>query len=302
MLLFVDESGHDRHKMPYEVLAGVAIAEDNLWNLVQAIRASEREHFGDYLRNLLSGEIKGRTLLKRKRFKSAARSVQIPSEELVGLAHSCLRKGIAASQQGLADSGSTEREIVAYCRQVLSHVHRVIDLAASFNVQIFASVVDVSAPRPEPGRLRKDYVYLFERYFYFLETLPVRERGLIVFDELDRSQSHILLHQMAAYFLGTQTGRYRSSRIVPEPFFVHSDLTTGVFLADLVAYILGWAWRLRDMPQPVRDELLPYAAKLQDMQFIGEKPKQGGDGLWWLFGIRHIDDLRSQFDREHEEE
>ena len=174
-----------------------------------------------------------------------------------------------ASKQGLAESEATQREIVAYSRQVLTFVHRVIDLAAGFSVQVLASVVDVAAPRPEPGRLRKDYVYLFERYFYFLEKLRTRERGLIVFDELDKSQSHILLHQMAAYFLGTQTGRYRSSLIVPEPFFVHSDLTTGVFLADLAAYILGWAWRLGRMNQPRRDELLPFATKLHDMQFVG---------------------------------
>jgi len=32
---------------------------------------------------------------------------------------------------------------------------------------------------------------------------------------------------MAKHFLGTKTGRYRSSGIIPEPFFVHSDLTTG---------------------------------------------------------------------------
>ncbi len=302
MLLFVDESGHDKHKIPYEVLAGVAIAEPDLWNLVQAIRSAEREHFGGYLRNLVAGEIKGRSLLKTKRFKSAARNVQIAPEELVDLTYSCLRKGVAASQQGLADSGSTEREIVAYSRQVLSFVHKVIDLAAGYNVQVFASVVDLAAPRPEPNRLRKDYVYLFERYFYFLETLPMRERGLVVFDELDKAQSHILLQQMAAYFLGAATGRYRSSRIVPEPFFVHSDLTTGVFLADLTAYVLGWAWRLRDMGQPIRNELLPYVAKLQGMQFVGEKPKRDGAGVWRLFGIRHIDDLRGQFDREHDEE
>ena len=60
--------------------------------------------------------------------------------------------------------------------------------------------MDQDAPKPEPGRLRKDYVYLFERYFYFLETLPARDRGLIVFDELDKAQSHVLLQQMAAYF------------------------------------------------------------------------------------------------------
>lgn len=225
----------------------------------------------------------------------------IPAEELVGLANSCLRKGLEASRQGLADSGTTQRELVAYSRQVLSFVHQVIDLAARFSAQVFASVVDMAAPRPEPGRLRKDYVYLFERYFYFLETLPMRERGLIVFDELDKSQSHILVNQMAGYFLGTETGRYRSSRIVPEPFFVHSDLTTGVFLADLAAYILGWAWRLREMQQPIRRELLPYATKLHDMQFIGEKPRQGEPGVWHLYGIRYIDDLRGQFDREQEE-
>ncbi|MCC6126790.1 MAG: DUF3800 domain-containing protein [Pirellulales bacterium] len=302
MLLFIDESGHDGHNMPCETLAGVAIAEDCLWNLVRAIRSAEREFFGDYLRNLHPDEIKGRTLLKRKRTQSAARTLQIERMELAGLAHACLRKGMEASRQGLTRSTATEREIVAYSRQIMNFAHHVIDLAASFNVQLFASVVDVTAPRPEPGRLRKDYVYLFERYFYFLETLPVRERGLIVFDELDKARSHVLLQQMAAYFLGTETGRYRSSRIVPEPFFVHSDLTTGVFLADLAAYILGWAWRLRDMRQPIRPELSPYADKLHGMQFVGEKPRRNEEGVWRLFGIRYIDDLRGQFDREEEEE
>jgi hypothetical protein len=141
----------------------------------------------------------------------------------------------------------------------------VLDAAASHNVQVFASVTDPTSPRPAPGHLRKDYVYLFERYFYFLEMLPPRERGLVVFDELEKSQSHILMQQMAGYFLGTETGRYRSSRIVPEPFFVHSDLTTGVFLADLAAYIIGWARRLARMTQRHRPELKPYAAKLHDM-------------------------------------
>jgi hypothetical protein len=49
MLLFIDESGHDGREMPCEVLAGVAIAEADLWNLVRAIRHAESEHFGGYL-------------------------------------------------------------------------------------------------------------------------------------------------------------------------------------------------------------------------------------------------------------
>ena len=284
--------------MPCEVLAGIAIAEDNLWNLVKAIRSLERECFGGYLRDLHPQEIKGRTLLKRKRFRSAARDVSFPDDQLLVLANSCLRKGLKASEEGRSDSGATQSEIVAYSRQVLSFVHRVIDAAAGHNVQVFASVVDVHAQRPDPGLLRKDYVYLFERYFYFLETLPTRERGLIVFDELDRSQSHVLLEQMASYFLGTDTGRYRSSRIVPEPFFVHSDLTTGVFLADLAAHILGWGGRLNAMSHPHRRELTEYADKLHEMQFKGQKPKPGGESNRSLLGITFLDDLRGQFDRE----
>lgn len=298
MLLFIDESGHNESGTPCEVLAGVAIAEDSLWNLVKAVRAAERSYFGDYLRNLLTEETKARKLLKTKRFKTAARPCELSPEESVDLAHSLLIKGKVAHAQGSDSAGETYRELVAYSRQVLAFVHEVLDIAAGFSVQVFASVMDPKCPRPEPAHLRKDYVYLFERYFYFLETLAPRERGLVVFDELDKAQSHILVQQMAAYFLGTRTGRYRSSRVIPEPFFVHSDLTTGVFLADLTAYILGWGWRLSRMPQPFREELRPYATKLHDMQYHGSKPKLEGTGGWPLHGIWFIDDLRSQADRD----
>ena len=300
MLLFIDESGHNRSGTPCEVLAGVAIAEDSLWNLVRAIRSVERDHFGNYLRDVYGGEMKAKKLLKPDRFNEAQRDVSISPENCAAMANSLLRKGKAT--RGQPTNHPTFLEIVAFSRQVLAFVHAVLDIAASFNVQVFASVVDQNAPKPEPGHLRKDYVYLFERYFYFLETLPARDRGLIVFDELDKSQSHVLLQQMAAYFLGTETGRYRSSRIVPEPFFVHSDLTTGIFLADLAAYILGWGWRLNRMQQPCRRELSVYVSKLHDMQFHGEKPKADGSGVWPLHGIVYLDDLRGHFDRENDEE
>jgi len=208
---------------------------------------------------------------------------------------------MAASKQGSNTSGVSERELVGYSRAVLKFVDEVLNLAARHSVEVIASVVDIEAPRPEPGLLRKDYVYLFERYFYFLETLPPRDRGLIVFDELGKAKAHILIQQMAAYFLGTDTGRYRSSRIVPEPFFVHSELTTGIFLADLAAYVLGWGWRLGSMTQPRRNELQPFADKLHEMQFQGEKPRRDGEGVRGLYGIRYIEDLRGRFDREDQD-
>ena len=73
---------------------------------------------------------------------------------------------------------------------------------------------------------------------------------------------------------------------------MHSDLTTGVFLADLTAYILGWSWRLKTMTQPSASELQPYASKLHEMQFHSEKPKPDGSGVWKLHGITYIEDLR----------
>jgi hypothetical protein len=233
MLLFVDESGHDHRAMPCEVLAGAAIAEDQLWNLVNAIRSAERECFGDSLRNLRATEAKAKYLLKRKRFKSADRPLSIPESDLPGLAFAALTKGIES--RGKAESQATERELVAYSRVVLRYVQLVFDLAAQHGVKIIAAVVDRDAPRPPAGLLRKDYVYLFQRYCYLLEEFPPRERGLVVFDELEKAKAHILVEQMSEYFLRSEKGKFRSSRIVPEPFFVHSELTTGVFVADLTA-------------------------------------------------------------------
>jgi len=64
MLLFIDESGHDHREAPYEVLAGVAIRERDLWNLIQAIRDAELEFFGLHMAEV-GLEFKGRKLLKR---------------------------------------------------------------------------------------------------------------------------------------------------------------------------------------------------------------------------------------------
>lgn len=292
MLLFVDESGQDHKDMPYEVLAGVSVAEENLWNLVKAIRSAEKEHFGDYLRNLRCSEVKAQKLLKKKTFRLAAQRVVVPEEELSTLAGAFLRKGVDAHERGLPDSNPTAKEITAYARTVIRFVEQVLDIAAGFDVRVFASIINVDDARTRPDLLQKDMVYLFERYFYYLESLEGRNRGLVVFDEIDKSKAQQLIQQMAKYFLGTETGKFRSSRIIPEPFFVHSELTTGIFLADLAAYIIGWGWRCKRMKKAHREELRPLADKLQEMQFRGTKPKfDDPSENHTLFGINYIDKI-----------
>lgn len=106
MLLFIDESGHDHSGGPCEVLAGVAVAEDNPWNLVRAIRSAERDFFGDYLRNLLKDETKAKNLLKRSRFKEAAKPSNFATGEQVVLAHSLLQKKL---RRRLANQRANQR-------------------------------------------------------------------------------------------------------------------------------------------------------------------------------------------------
>ena len=92
MLLFLDESGTDCHEAPYEVLTGVAIREHDLWPLIQAVRAAERDHFGMLL-STVGVELKGKKLLKSKVFRLAEQSAPLPAEQRRDLVAAFLAKG-----------------------------------------------------------------------------------------------------------------------------------------------------------------------------------------------------------------
>lgn len=169
----------------------------------------------------------------------------------------------------------------------LAYVGKALDLTRKAGGTAFASITPRNAPRPPIGKLRKDYAFLFERFFYFLNGRPNDPMGYLVFDELDKSASHILLGQVSEYFVSTQKGRTRSRLIIPEPFFVHSDLTTMVQIADLVAYILSWGVRLKAMTEPKRDELGAFAAQVMGLRFTQHTPKG-----YTNYGFKIINDLR----------
>jgi len=102
---------------------------------------------------------------------------------------------------------------------------------------------------------------------------------------------------MDRYFKSTVKGRQRSSQIVPEPFFVHSDLTTGIQLADLVAYIISWGVRVDDMKQPTRPELLGLAEQVSGLRYKTVREVDGRRSYTiWSLGV--INDLRAEEDKE----
>lgn len=155
MLLFIDESGHDHKEAPYEVLAGVAIRERDLWNLIQAIRHAELEFFGLHMAEV-GLEMKGRKLLKKKIIRFAGEGRAIDPDERRALVQSLLRKGWQRSQ-GKTVEDVKFNELVAYGQAVLAFVQRVFELAARHNAKTFAAIVGVNAPRhADPSFLRKD--------------------------------------------------------------------------------------------------------------------------------------------------
>ncbi|WP_245990253.1 DUF3800 domain-containing protein [Litoreibacter meonggei] len=276
--LFIDESGQDQRQSPYEVLAGIAIEDRALWRLIRELSDAQEEIFGLRLFEAYGSEAKAQKLLKKKVFTHAAQMPPFPPDQRRTLACEILQDGTAVSRDRLT----------ALAQAKLAYVERALDLSQKAGARAFASIVPQAAPRPAGGMLRKDYAYLFERFFYFLNGFDEDPMGYVVFDELDKSASHILLNQVAEYFLKTKKGQTRSRLIIPEPFFVHSDLTTMVQVADLIAYILSWGVRLKGMNAPHRAELDALSRKVMRLRFTQHTP-----GGYTNYGFKIINDLRA---------
>lgn len=283
--LFIDESGHDRSTSPYGVLAGVAIQDETVREVIDQLHTAEVGSFG---RRYSDGprELKGRVLLKKKVYRHRELDVEVGAEDVRALARAALDHGARADA----------RMLKALAIAKLNYVASVFDICAQLGCRAFASIVETDARPTARGGLRKDYAYLFERFFYFLEDKTVAEQGIVVFDELEKSHSHLLTDQMHRYFAATEVGRHRSNRIIPEPFFVHSDLTTGVQIADLVAYVISWGFRTPKMTKPSRAELSQLSSQVAGLRYRATR-KRHGNPEFEIWSFAHITDLRTQAER-----
>jgi hypothetical protein len=176
--LFIDESGQDRKDSPYEVLAGVAIKDESLWELIRELHGAEISHFG---RRYSAGtrELKAKKILKTKVFNHAQLNCQILPNEVPSLAKELLDDGTA---------NATARHFKALALAKIAYVTDVFTICANHGCKVFASIVEIEAPSSVGDGLRKDYGYLFERFFYFLEDEADNsghsQQGILVFDEL----------------------------------------------------------------------------------------------------------------------
>ena len=299
-LLFIDESGSDRKQMPYEIHGGIIVPMSKAWDLIRSIKDAELRQFGAPL-GQFGLEAKGERLLQKRIFKHAeGQNKKNPGSPPPAFAGEEDRRQHALSflKKGADKLRPNAHEFRAYGMACLDLVDEIFQACVKNEVKIVAAAVDPGAPRP-PARewtemLRKDLVYLFERLFYFMESQPRGAMAACVFDQKDDldgprcTEGQKLNECIARYFTKTHTGRVRSSRILPEPLYARSDLTTLLGVADLTIYTINHVFRpTEEWTQSIREELRPFVDWIYRLQWSGQR--ENGS---WLHSIFHMADLR----------
>ena len=284
-LLFLDESGHDHRNTPYEVRGGIALHSTKLWPFVQAMRKLEESSFGDAL-DRYGAEIKGHQLLDKDRFKWANQGPLL--DDLARRKHA-----LGFLNKGAEKKKPTRTEFTAYGQASLMMARGIFQLLYAHDAVLFASAIPRKVAKPATFEveefLRKDHVFLLERYFFFLDGK--HEPGLLVMDETDKALDRHFVRQMERYFTKTQTGWQRTAWIVPTPFFVSSAMTYPVQAADVCIYCINWGFRLptRGMNEPVRKEIQQeFGSWIMRLQFRGDAYKEGE--IHQIFGITYVPD------------
>ena len=184
-------------------------------------------------------------------------------------------------------------EFTACGKACLCMAGEVFGLLKQHRAVVMASGIPQGVGKPADYRLndylRKDVVFLLERFLYFLEAK--RDRGVLVMDETDKREDRRFVARMEEYFTKTATGRYRTAWIVPTPFFVSSDMAYAVQAADLCIYCINWGFRLvsRGMNAERREEITSmFGTDLGDLQYRGQGYRDGR--VFDTYGIVYVPD------------
>ncbi len=284
--LFLDESGHDHRTTPYEVRGGLALHANRLWPFIRDMKNLEEQSFGNNLVEYRS-EIKGHKLLDKDRFRWAQQGPWL--DDVARRKHT-----LGFLEKGRKRDGAkpTRLEFTAFGQACLHFARGLFPLIKSHDGVLFAAVIPHGARRPSEAAvdeyLRKDQVFLLERYFYFLEMK--RQQGVLVMDETSKHEDRKFIERAERYFQKTAKGRLRSTWIVPVPFFVSSDMLYPIQAADVCIYCINWGYRVitgmdGQVRAEIRDEFSPW---LQRLQFSGEC--SDGSKAFHSYGIVYVPD------------
>ena len=264
-LLFMDESGHDHKNMPYEVRGGISIASIYVFKLIQDLQFSEEKIFGCKLSEFKT-EIKGSKLLSKERFKWAKQMPELSNEDR----QKGCRRFLTAN---LEKRPPTKQDFTAYGQASLKMVTTILNLLCKYKAHIFACVIEKGVEKPDSFEfedyLRKDHICLMERFAHFLENN--REDGLLIMDQCEKECDKKFKKQLANYFSKTTKGRQQAHWIIPEPFFIESDINYLIQVADLCIYAINTGYRLsRAMNADARPEVQDLLEeRIADLEYKG---------------------------------
>ncbi len=284
-LLFMDESGHDHKNMPLEVRGGIAIHSSNIWRFILDFQKCEEEAFGFRLSSM-GLELKGSKLLDNKKYEWAKQEDILDDNSR---RHGA-RRFVTKNQQKVAPS---RREFTAYGQASKLMAKMTFDLLERYETKLFASLIPRGVKPPKDFRfahyLRKDHIFLQERFFWFLESKKVN--GLFVMDQTEKQNDKRYIRRLQDYYTKTENGRRRSNWVVPSPMFVDSEMAPLVQAADLCLYCINWgfrrdAWKFTGAQRAeIHDD---FAGRCGNLQYRGSAVEGGKN--YQLFGIFFVPD------------
>jgi hypothetical protein len=144
-------------------------------------------------------------------------------------------------------------------------------LLRDHDARVFAAVIPRGVVPPKDYEnedyLRKDHVFLLERFYHFVRKR--QEQGLLVMDQVEEQNDLRFVRKLERYFTKTVNGTQRADWIVPAPFFSSSYLSVPIQVADVCIYCLNWGFRRPKwgMNAPTRREIeQDYAGWIQRLE------------------------------------
>ncbi len=270
-LLFMDESGHDHKQMPYEVRGGVALQDRKVWPFIRAVASLEQSCFGVRLADFKK-EFKGEKLLDKNRIAWALQDPLQADDERRRNARAFLSKGLQKATPARA-------EFTGYGQASLQMAQGIFQLLREHDAKIFAAAIlrGVKAPDNVPAQeyLRKDHVYLLERFYYFAHKK--QEQGLLVMDQVEEQHDYRFARKLERYFVRTIKGTQRADWIVPSPFFSSSYLSIPIQVADVCVYCINWGFRRGGMNAPTRTKIEEqFAGWIRRLEYQDKRPSGRG--------------------------
>ena len=284
-MLFMDESGHDHKNMPLEVRGGIAIHASRIWDFVKDFQTAENESFGFQLAER-GMELKGSKLLERKRLEWAGQEENLEQASRIN----GVSRFITKSQQ---KTGPSRREFTAFGQACKLMADKTFRLLEKHEAVLFASIIPRGVKPPKDFNynhyLRKDHIYLQQRFYWFLEGK--QENGFFIMDQTEKQNDRRYIRRQHDYYTKTRKGRSRARWIVPSPMFVDSELAPGVQAADLCLYCINWGFRRPEwkFKGNHRDDIhKAYAGFCGKLQYEGDCYENGNTHK--LHGIVYVPD------------